>query len=301
MFKELGDLFEPRAQKHGVIVSILVEDDVPRELLGDAIRIRQILSNLAGNAIKFTEHGEVDIIARLIEASAADVKIRIEVKDSGIGIPSSMNQSIFESFTQGESGNIRASSGTGLGLTICRKLADLMGGKVDYTSEEGKGSTFWLELTLQRPDEPVVKPSETSRSNEKPIVASGQKLRILVAEDNAVNQMVARGLIAKIGHDVTIVENGAEALEILSRESFDLILMDIQMPIMDGYTATAEIRIREAALGRRTPIVALTAYAMKDERQNCLNADMDDYLSKPISIVKLRELLERFNLETPKA
>jgi PAS domain S-box-containing protein len=293
VLEELGILFEPRARQKGLRVTVHVSDDLPKVLIGDSIRIRQILTNLAGNAIKFTDRGEVSIEGSLVHGNAESVTVRIDVKDTGIGIPASIQHSIFESFTQGEVGNVRGSTGTGLGLTICRRLADLMGGEIVFQSVEGEGSQFALILKLDRPMLKPLSPSNPSPKTEPPAPPE-RRFRILVAEDNAVNQLVARGLISRMGHEVTIVQNGLEAIEALSTATYDLILMDVQMPVMDGYTATTEIRRIEAKQGRRTPIIALTAYALTDERENCFNSGMDDYLSKPISPVALQEMLDRF-------
>ena len=299
MLYELSDLLEPKARQKGVKLSVEVAADLPSDLLGDSIRIRQILTNLAGNAIKFTDQGEVKIRGDLVHDGPTEARIKIEVEDTGIGIPESFRTSIFESFTQGEDGNIRASAGTGLGLAICRKLVDLMEGEIDFKSKVGKGSRFWVILTLKHSEGSTTVPENPTAPVAPPQIQQTQALRILVAEDNAVNQLVARGLISRIGHEVTVVSNGQEAVDLVAREKFDLILMDVQMPIMDGFGATAEIRRQEALIGRRTPIVALTAYALREDCQRCLDAGMDDYLSKPISPVALREMLDRFRPPTP--
>jgi PAS domain S-box-containing protein len=292
LLAELTELFKPKARQKGIRLTAGLSIDFPAKLRGDVIRIRQILTNLAGNALKFTDHGEVSLRGELIRLTATEAAIRIVVKDSGIGINAAFKDSIFESFTQGESGNLRAAGGTGLGLTICRKLADLMGGRVEMESEEGRGSTFWLDLTL-----PIPPPSPS-----QPVVPSVPKveprtirpLRILVAEDNLTNQAVARGLLARIGHEVEVVNNGREAVDAHARNPFELILLDIQMPVLDGHAAAIEIRAAERSRGKRTPIIAVTAYALDNERQRCLESGMDDYLSKPVSSVKLREMIERY-------
>jgi CheY-like chemotaxis protein/two-component sensor histidine kinase len=294
ILNEVRDLFQPKAQQKGVRVDVSVAADLPINLRADAIRIRQILNNLVGNAVKFTDHGSVSISGEASRVTLEDATIKIVVTDTGIGIRTAVQQSIFDRYSQGESGNARASAGTGLGLTICRKLAGLMGGRIEFESEEGRGSKFWLELTLARsvsaPTCRDVEKEEVSSEMDRP----ARPLRVLVAEDNPTNQMVARGLIRRMGHEVTVVNNGLEAIDAHARGNFDLILMDIQMPVMDGYAATSEIRQREAASGRRTPIVALTAHAMNEERDQVLAAGMDGCLSKPITPVALANALAPF-------
>jgi signal transduction histidine kinase/CheY-like chemotaxis protein len=295
MLTELCDLLEPQAREKRIRLVVSVSDDIPQRLRGDAIRIRQILTNLVGNALKFTDEGEVAIDATAARVTPAEATIAIVVQDTGIGIPASMHKSIFESFTQGEAGNIRASSGTGLGLTICRTLADLMGGRVDFVSEEGRGSTFWLELTLTLPPDSPALALAPSESASPRAPRPSRQLRILVADDNATNQLVARGLIGRMGHKLTVVNNGREAIEAHSHGSFDVILMDIQMPDMDGYSAAAEIRFLEGSSGRRTPIIGVTAYPLSEARERCLEAGMDACVSKPITPAALREALACFD------
>jgi PAS domain S-box-containing protein len=291
---DLSDLFEPRAREKEVELYVQIASDVPRRLRGDAIRLRQILTNLIGNAIKFTDRGFVSIAADAIRVTPTEATIRIAVRDSGIGIPTEMRKAIFESFTQAESGSLRAASGSGLGLTICQRLTSLMGGRIDLESEERRGSTFSLELTLARaPVETAPVQHESGTANLAP-ARPGQPLRILVAEDNPTNQIVARGLISRLGHEVTIVENGQEAVDACASHCFDLILMDIQMPVLDGYSAASFIRRNSAETGRKVPIVAVTAFALSEERDRCLEAGMDAYLAKPITSAALRELLDRF-------
>ncbi|WP_435009231.1 ATP-binding protein [Tundrisphaera lichenicola] len=291
LLKDLSNLLGPVARQRGFRLVASLSIDFPRRLRGDVVRIRQILTNLAGNAIKFTDRGEVTISGEVMARTPTEATIRVLVKDTGIGIPPEKQKNIFESFNQGDLIGSRASSGTGLGLAICRRLARLMNGRVEFQSEEGRGSTFWLELTLPvatgAPVGPETRPHAPPPSSRDP-----GRLHVLVAEDHPTNQLVTRELIARMGHDVEIVGNGREAVEAHARGGFDLILMDIQMPVMDGFAATAEIRRRERASARRTPVIALTAYATEAVRQRCLEVGMDDYLVKPISSARLREAFQ---------
>ncbi len=292
VLKELIDLLGPKARKKGVRLTANLAVDFPRNLRGDVVRIRQILTNLAGNAIKFTDQGEVSITGEVMRSTKTEATIRVIVRDTGIGIPASKQEAIFESFVQGESGNTRAAGGTGLGLSISRRLATLMGGSLGLSSEVGRGTTFWLEVTLpiatSAPETAAVSGSGTGPAPAEAVPS----LRILVAEDNQTNQVVMKGLLKRLGHEVKLVGNGKEAVEALARDRFDLVLMDLQMPVMDGYAAVAEIRTSERDGGPRTPIIAVTASVVGVEKQRCLDAGMDAYISKPITFAHLVEAIK---------
>jgi PAS domain S-box-containing protein len=264
-----------RAQETGLELAWHVTPEVPETVVGDPGRLRQILLNLIGNAVKFTEHGEVVASVRAEERTADAVRLHFAVRDSGIGIPPDKQQAIFESFTQADSSTTRKYGGTGLGLAISRKLVRLMGGDIEVTSEPGMGSTFRFTARFglggaaeipTRPADPVVPPG----------------LRILLAEDNAINRRMAVRLLETRGHRLVVAGNGQAAVAAWEREPFDLVLMDQQMPEMDGLQATAAIRAQEAGTGRHTPIIALTAHAMKGDRERCLAAGVDGYVTKPI-------------------
>jgi two-component system, sensor histidine kinase len=259
--------------------------------VGDPLRLRQVLVNLVDNAIRFTAHGEV--IVRISPAEA-DGGLRIAVVDSGLGIPDSKRALIFQQFTQADSSTTRKHGGTGLGLAICRQLVSLMGGTVDVDSEVGRGSTFTVLLVLP-PAPPEDKPASPVKDTALPnaVAEGGAQIRILLAEDNPVNQLVAKRMLALLGHHVEVAETGKAVLKLLDSGAYDLILMDCMMPEMDGYEATAEVRRREAE-GRHTPIIAMTANAMEGDRERCLAAGMDDYLSKPVSRDALKAALERW-------
>ena len=267
-----------RAEQKGLEMRLVVEPGVPPRILGDPGRLRQIIINLAGNAIKFTEKGMVELKVGLDAPGC----LHVSVSDTGIGIPKDKQDSIFEAFTQADGSVTRKFGGTGLGLSIVRRLVALMGGKLWVESEPGQGATFHFTANFSLP--PL---GDAERSGMRPASAEGsdiaRALNILLAEDNIINQKLAVTLLQKEGHRVAIANNGAEALEALARERFDLVLMDVQMPVLDGLETTARIRQGEQAGARRIPIVAMTANAMQGDRERCLQAGMDGYVSKPLN------------------
>ena len=251
---------------------------------GDATRVRQILYNLISNGLKFTQIGEVRV---LVEAD--DPGLRLTITDSGMGIPADRLKDLFQKFEQADTSTTRRFGGTGLGLAICRELAELMGGSITAQSAEDQGSCFIVELPLVRVGDEAVAAAQTPTPR---VAAPIMPLRVLAAEDNAVNQLVIRTLLEQAGVDPVVVGDGAEALEAWAREPWDLILMDVQMPVMDGPTATQEIRRRERALGRaRTPIIALTANAMAHQVADYRAAGMDAIVAKPIDVTRLLEAM----------
>jgi PAS domain S-box-containing protein len=294
LVRETCEMVRPQARLKG----ILLREELPDgELyaLADPTRLRQILLNLLSNAIKFTERGEV--VARLIrrEASAENEHaLRFEVQDTGIGIPPDKQQQIFEPFRQADGSTTRKYGGTGLGLAISKKLVELMGGRMGVVSQVGEGSTFWFEVSLPACDAPAhVRLEQQLRAAEQTPLTG---LRVLVAEDNFVNQKVIRRTLEKWGVEVQIANNGREVLEWLSREPFHLVLMDCQMPEMDGYEATRRIRAYEQPRGLHMPIIALTANALEGDREKCLECGMDDYLTKPVNPDLLWEKLVQWGM-----
>lgn len=280
-------LFAERAGAKGVDLSVAIHDSVPRQMVGDAGRIRQILINLVGNALKFTHDGHIQIRMQA-ESHPGGWDLVADVKDTGIGIPLELQKNVFEKFTQGDASSKREYGGTGLGLAITRQLVELMGGKISVDSEVGKGTTFSFNLLLGRTEEDVAAPNQTD-SNKPPEIHG----EVLLVEDNLVNQKVATAMLKKYGCFVTIAPNGARALEQLASKQFDLIFMDCQMPVMDGFEATKAIRQMVGDVSG-TPIVAMTAHALKEDRQRCLDVGMDDYLSKPVNRDKLLEVLHKY-------
>jgi len=279
-----------RAEEKAIDLLLEWDPNVPRVVRADPDRIRQIVTNLAVNAIKFTEKGSVRI-AVAPEHSETGTRVRISVIDTGIGIAPEVAGRLFRPFTQADGATTRKYGGTGLGLAISRQLVHLMGGEIGLISEPGKGSTFWLSLPL---DVSTVKHLPERKPDASPSALPPSKpARILLVEDNAVNRRVAERLLSRLGHNIRTVNNGLEACRITRNEEFDVILMDVQMPEMDGFQATAEIRRSESV--RRTPIIALTASAMEGDRERCLAIGMDDYLSKPLNPTQLAQVISRWS------
>jgi CheY-like chemotaxis protein len=289
-----------RAREKGLEVNTQVEPEVPDRLVGDPVRLRQIILNLLENAIKFTDFGRVAVLVELEEATDSKVDLHFQVKDTGIGIAEDKKEWIFETFRQADGSTRRRFGGTGLGLAICARLVALMGGRVWVESKLGEGSTFHFTATLAPASAAAPVDSASSEdlsqlvSAVTPAGVPQRRLRVLLAEDNVVNQKLATEFVKKLGHDVVVVKDGYEVLSATKRQSFDLILMDVQMPGMDGIEATAEIRRAERISGRHLPIVAITAHAMKGDKERCFQAGMDDYLSKPMRLGSLKTVLERW-------
>jgi PAS domain S-box-containing protein len=275
-----------RAGEKGLQLRHQMADDVPDLLVGDPARLQQILFNLVGNAIKFTETGQVDVVFEQMSEGGNTVVIITSVTDTGIGIPEDKQAVIFEAFSQADTSHTRQYGGTGLGLAITSRLVEMMGGTLGVESVEGKGSTFRFSLTLEKYHK------DTLPSRKKNATFTSQSMNLLLAEDNPVNQRLAVRLLEKEGHVVTVVDTGKKVLDILLLKSFDAILMDVQMPELDGLETTLAIRRDERRTGRHMPIVALTAHAMTEDRQRCLQAGMDAYISKPIVIEELHNILE---------
>ena len=278
-------------QTSGVAFELLIDDAVPVQARGDAQRLRQVLLNLVSNAMKFTSVGSVTVRARLADCRESGPVIRIEVADTGIGIEPAMLEAVFEPFTQADVSTTRHYGGTGLGLAIARELTELMGGSIGAQSEPGAGSTFWIEL-------PLAAPLATGAAAAGQAAGADQLAwrvppLILVAEDNVVNQIVAARTLERCGCQVDVVPDGRAALQALAARRYDAVLMDCQMPVLDGYETTIDLRRREAG-GNRTPVIAMTANAMNGAVEKCMEAGMDDYISKPMRRVELVEVLRRW-------
>jgi signal transduction histidine kinase/AmiR/NasT family two-component response regulator len=280
-----------RAAEKDIELACQVSTQVPDVLRGDSTRLRQILLNLVGNAVKFTDHGEVFVMVQREpdeNKSNESISLHFVVNDTGIGIPQDKQQIIFESFVQADGSMTRRYGGTGLGLSICSQLVALMGGRIWVDSTLGSGSSFHFTVRLQIED-------DLSTGGKPPVLLvkkTDRPLRVLLAEDNEVNQQVALEFLEMRGHCVRIARNGIEALACLENEHYDVILMDVQMPQMDGFKATAAIREKEKTTGDHVPIIAMTGYAMKGDRQRCLDAGMDSYICKPIRSQELFDIVE---------
>ena len=271
-------------KQKGVDLSVHIDGNVPDLFLGDPTRIRQVLLNLVTNAIKFTSQGEVTV-----RAGWSAAHLRIEVSDTGVGIPADVIPHLFERFSQADGSTARRFGGTGLGLAICKRLVELMDGAIGVESTPGRGSTFSFALPL----EPAER-SERPDPRDNPLAATTAARRLLVAEDNAINQEIIRTVLGQKGHAVTMVDDGAEAILAFQNGVFDAVLMDVQMPRVDGLSATREIRAIEQAEARaRTPIVALTANAMVEEVERCQQAGMDAHVAKPIDWKTLFTTIDR--------
>ncbi len=286
-----------RADQKGLRLTCDVDPTIPQTFVGDPIRVGQVLVNLVGNAIKFTEQGAVSIEVRPEGTSNLDsLVLRFTIRDTGIGISPAQQAAIFEVFQQADGSIARRFGGTGLGLTISRQLVTMMGGTMWLQSQPGSGTTFYfcvrLGLSTEVHDRASTNGSIRSlHPAEAPAEPAVQcrPLQILLAEDNQVNQRIVVHILEKSGHAVTVVGDGREAVAAAGRQAFDVILMDVQMPEIDGFQATALIREREKHTGGHTPIIALTANAMRGDREKCLALGMDGYLSKPVNFNELRE------------
>ena len=293
LLEELQLLLAPAAEEKGLAFTCTLAPDVPDRLRGDQVRLKQVLLNLVSNAIKFTASGGLSVAVQASEAEGREVLLRFQVKDTGIGIPAGKLEEIFESFTQVDTSTTRKFGGTGLGLTICRQLAALLGGEVGATSEEGVGSEFWFTARLRLPAPGAVGFELLPKAADS--AQTFDTGRILLAEDNAVNQELTLALLEGWGLRADLARDGLEALDALRRQRYDLVLMDIQMPNLDGLQATVALRNPgSGVLDCRVPVVAMTAHAMREDRQRCLDAGMDGYLAKPIEPAALLEVLNRY-------
>lgn len=287
--KDVVALHASKAEQMGIYLNSDIDETVPKKVIGDPTRMRQVMVNLISNAIKFTSEGGVSIRVKLKLKDEKDALIRVEVKDTGIGIPENKHQKLFLAFSQADGSTTRKHGGSGLGLTIVRQLVEMMKGNLGIESEVGKGSKFWfvVPLSIARDDQLLPVPlTEVA----KPVVLAG---KVLLVEDNPINQMVARKMLEKIGLESVLAENGKQALQCLQREKFDAVLMDCQMPEMDGFEATEIWREQEQlSSNSRVPIIAMTANVMQGDRERCLSSGMDDYLGKPVRQAELGSILQ---------
>ncbi|WP_176785824.1 hybrid sensor histidine kinase/response regulator [Propionivibrio dicarboxylicus] len=289
LIEDLVAFYTVRAGEKNIAFRQEIVGDLPRCLRGDPHRLRQILNNFLGNAFKFTSSGEVVLAVSLESTSTDGVVLRFAVKDTGVGIAREAQSRLFAPFAQADASTTRTFGGTGLGLAISKQLAEMMGGTVGFSSVEGQGATFWVELPLLVVPETLDVAPATEKSATGDVEA--KPYRVLLVEDNSVNQLVAKGLLRRLGVvNVATAVNGQEALERAAMENFDLILMDCQMPVMDGYEATSRLRARHCTV----PVIAMTANAVTGDRERCLAAGMNDYISKPISANVLERVLDQW-------
>jgi len=288
------NLMRPIASKKCLDLTYTIDETTPDAIMGDPGRLQQILTNLLSNAIKFTDRGTISVSVSCQKLNGICYRMYFQVKDTGIGIPENKMDRLFQSFTQVDSSTTRRYGGTGLGLAISKKLVEMMGGQIWAETQLHKGSTFYFTIladaTFIMPTSTII--SEIKKDNEIG-TDRNQFLRILLAEDNAVNQMVMKKMLNKLGYNVDVAADGEEVLHSLELKPYDLILMDVQMPEMDGFETTRAIRKRWASNGQ-PKIIAITAHALEGDREKCLDAGMDDYLSKPVKMADLEEMLAKY-------
>ena len=290
--KELSDFFKLAssvADQKNIDFTFFFDQNIPEYVFGDPLRIKQIVMNLVNNAMKFTSQGHVKVNILVLSTTEQIVNLKIEVIDTGVGIPKNKLDDIFLAFNQADSSTTRQYGGTGLGLSICAQLAHLMGGAIYVNSIHGQGSMFVFTVTLEVTSQSIIDQSVLIINENKDTPVEKRQLKILLAEDNLINQKITVAFLKRLGHLVDIADNGRIAIEKFQSHSYDLILMDIQMPEVSGFEATSAIRDIEKKSSNHVPIIALTAHALVGDKEKCLRSGMDDYLTKPLSY----ELLER--------
>jgi CheY-like chemotaxis protein len=289
------ELFLPTSEETGVDLQYYLDPAIPKRVIGDPVRLQQLLINFVGNAFKFSSSGAIKMEAYPLPAARRDqCRVFFRVTDTGIGIPDDKIHLLFKPFTQATGGYTRQFQGAGLGLSICKRLIDLMGGQMSVESEEGVGTSVNFCITFDLPGVEAAEPQNEDNSE----IHGTHGLKILFAEDDAVSRYALAKQIEKIGHEVSTVEDGKQALEALARDDFDVILMDVQMPVMDGVEATKSIRNGDVGQGKSSiPVIALTAYAMNGDKESFLQAGMDGYVSKPVELDALLEELVRIPTE----
>ena len=289
--KNVHDTIMPKARKKQIQYQTTIDKDVPTRLQGDPTRLRQILINLCDNAVKFTKTGSVKVGISTSAQTETTVTLAVEVADTGIGIPPDLHHKIFDSFTQVDASITRHYGGTGLGLAISKRLVNLLGGEISLTSQPGRGTTFRFSVPLDKQAQRQT--TDTSRPSPFVPAQDGERLNILLVEDNLISLKVIAQMLERMGHAFSAVVNGREAVDRFGQEQFDLVLMDIQMPVMDGVTAAGKIKAAQEESGRKVPIIALTANAMPGDRERFLSQGLDDYIAKPMRMETLRAVIQR--------
>jgi signal transduction histidine kinase/CheY-like chemotaxis protein len=293
LVQNIGKTLRVQADKKQIPLEINLAPDVPQFIVSDPVRLSQILTNLIGNAIKFTEKGRVSLVIQAMTANSSEATIRFSVRDTGIGIPSDKFETIFQSFSQADAATTRKFGGTGLGLSITKRMLELQGSEIHVESIVGKGSNFSFDLTI--PVESHASPSETFASlASMPAKIHFDNSPVLLVEDNNINVMVALKFLKKWGLDVDVAENGQVALNKIQQKHYELVLMDLDMPVMDGYEATKAIRASKDERIRNTPVIALSASAVSDFREKAMVVGMNEYVTKPFKPEELYVALNRF-------
>lgn len=295
LVKQLLDILQLKAHERSNSLKLLLDDAIPAQVMGDPFRLSQILNNLVGNALKFTQKGTVKLSVEMLRQQEDLVELEFTVKDSGIGIPSEKLKNIFEKFNQGSNDTSRRYGGTGLGLSIAKELVEVQGGQIALESTLGLGSTFKFTIPYRNVNAPSKSAEYGNNSSSTPDLTSLNSARILLAEDNPINQLLVKKIVEEHHLDLHIANNGQEAIDLLAQETFDLVLMDMQMPEMDGYEAMHHIRLQKNTY-KNIPIIALTAHASPAEEEKCRNAGANAFVSKPF---KADTLLQQISLLLP--
>ena len=300
LFQDIISIMKEKASFKGLVLAGDMDEGIPDTLIGYSGYVKQILLNLIQNAIKFTYRGQVTVTATAVSETNEEIVLKIFVQDTGIGIPEEKQRQIFHPFTQIDASSTRKEGGTGLGLAIVKKLVAFMGGDIQLKSNEKEGSVFSFTLPFEKVqdsgDQPAERAGNTGSGRNNAVVSerTAEEQRVLLVEDNIINQKVAQAMLEKLGYQIDIASNGAEAVEALCQKQYGLVLMDLQMPIMDGYEATRTIRNSGEVLDSKIPIVAMTANATKEDRQHCIDAGMDDYVPKPVERKVMVNMLQRW-------
>jgi len=282
-------MFFHKATEKNISFSCMVDEDIPDTLVGDAERLNQVLINLINNALKFTSEGEVSVNVTLEKRTSDKVDLKFSVKDTGIGIPKNKLSAIFDRFEQADSETSRQYGGTGLGLSIVKKIINLQGGEISVQSEPGKGAEFIFDITYGFIENPEKLENFTTVQNQDNVVFNN--IKALVAEDNITNQTLLKFTLKQWNLDYDLAENGQQALDLIQKNKYNIVLMDIQMPMMDGYEAAKKIR---KEVNTSIPIIAMTAHVLPTEREKCINAGMNDYISKPLKETEFLKLLKKY-------